>query len=215
MIATSRTFPVRSAASVLLLAALACTNPTGPATDPAGSALSHARVETPTPAASGAESLPFEGAIEGVLQVVPPFAPESDPRCNANFSGDPAAPGPSITLIDEGEIWFSHIGHGRLFAVSCVDPLSPTSSGDGFLEAPNGDRIDIAFENTVQPTGPDPQVTLIEGTQQITGGTGRFAGASGTQSCSFQVRFDTPLAGTIVGDCSGTISYESDGRQSR
>jgi hypothetical protein len=153
---------------------------------------------------------PFAGLIEGLLHVFPPFAPGSDPMCNANFTGDPAAPGPAITVVDESEAWFSHLGHGRLVAVSCVDPLSPISSGSGFIEAANGDRITISFQNTSLPTG-DPAILKTEGSQWVTGGTGRFVAATGTQWCSFRGHFVTPTTATITGECEGTIAYGGTG----
>jgi hypothetical protein len=82
------------------------------------------------------------------------------------------------------------------------------SSGRGFIQGPDGDRLTISFENIAQPPGTDPPVVEVEGTQWITGGTGRFAGASGTQSCSFRLRFDTPpVSAAIDGECQGTIVY--------
>ena len=63
---------------------------------------------------------PFSGRIQGTLTAVLPFEPGSAPVCNANFSGDPLAPGPAITLIDEATGVFVHLGRVALSAVSCI-----------------------------------------------------------------------------------------------
>lgn len=195
----------RPVSALCVLLCVACTDPVVPVSDDA----TRGSVDLSVVAGPGVitpASHPFRGVIEGVLHVFPPFAPGSDPACNANFTGDPTAPGPAISVANESEAWFSHLGHARLVAVSCVDPLSPVSSGWGFIEAADGDRLTIAFENSALPTG-DPSILKTEGRQWITGGTGRFAHASGTQWCSFQGRFESPATATITGDCNGTIVY--------
>lgn len=195
----------RHALALCVLLCVACTDPVFPTSDDATRGPVDLSVVAGTDGITQARR-PFQGVIEGVLQVFPPFAPGSDPACNANFTGDLTAPGPAISVLDEAEAWFSHLGHARLVAVSCVDPLSSVSSGWGFIEAADGDRLTISFENTALPTG-DPSVLKTEGSQWITGGTGRFADASGTQWCSFQGQFDSPTTATITGECSGTIVY--------
>jgi hypothetical protein len=52
-------------------------------------------------------------------------------------------------------------------------------------------------------TTPIPGVLYIEETATITGGTGRFAGATGSFTCE---RFFDTIAGTTIGSFEGTIS---------
>jgi hypothetical protein len=175
----------------------ACTDPAGPPAADAGS-VAFVRLDRPPT---------FGGTLLGKLVAISPFAPESDPACNANFSGDPAAPGPSVSLFDHGTVDFSHVGRGRIVAVSCIDPLSPFSEGRGTITARNGDQLHIAFANFGLPSPTDPSLIEVEGTQWITGGTGRFAGASGTQACTFTIQLTSPTRGEISGSCDGTLEY--------
>ena len=152
--------------------------------------------------------LPFSGHFVGELTAVPPFAPGSSETCNRNFSGDPAAPGASISLFDDGSGNFTHLGRIALSALTCLDPLSPTSSGTGRITAANGDQLLIAFENTSRPDPTNPARLLAEGPQWVTGGTGRFQNASGRQQCSFVIVLLTASTGTIEGRCEGYLTVE-------
>jgi hypothetical protein len=151
---------------------------------------------------------PFSGRFVGELTAVSPFAPGSSETCNQNFSGDPAAPGPSVSLFDEAKGNVTHLGSVSLSALSCVDPLSPTSAGTGTITVANGDQLFIAFENTSQPDPTNPARLLAEGPQWVTGGTGRFENASGRQRCSFVIVLLTASTGKIEGRCDGHLTYE-------
>lgn len=145
--------------------------------------------------------VPFRGHIEGRLTVVLPFEPGSLDACNANFSGDPAHPGPSLSGFDDARGTFAIIGRIHLQSTFCLDPDSPFSEGTGVLTAMNGEQMFIGFENIAGVAGRDG-VIPITGTQWITGGTGRFEGASGNQECRFFV--DAPSL-EIHGGCEGSI----------
>jgi hypothetical protein len=83
-----------------------------------------------------------------------------------------------------------------------VNPASGTAIGSYQFTAANGDTLFADFTGQATPTA-TPGVLYIEETAIITGGTGRFAGATG----SFTVErwFDT-IAGTTIGSFEGTIS---------
>ena len=147
---------------------------------------------------------PFHGHIEGQLTFVPPFQPGSLDECNANFSGDPAHPGPSVSGFDEARGVFSVIGRIRLKSAFCFDPESPDSRGSGVLTAMNGEKIFIGFTNTAATPTPDGNIP-IHGSQWITGGSGRFTGASGEQVCRFVVHATTLR---IRGSCRGVIRLD-------
>jgi len=148
---------------------------------------------------------PFYGAFVGELTAVPPFAPGSADECNRNFSGDPTAPGPSVSLFDRASGSFSLTGRVMLTALSCFDPASPTSSGTGTMTAADGAKLFIAFQNTSQPDPSDPTRLLAQGPQWVTGGTGRFRNASGRQWCSFVIVLLSPSTGRIEGRCEGFL----------
>jgi hypothetical protein len=151
-----------------------------------------------------APPLPFHGRIDGQLTFVPPFQPGSLADCNANFSGDPAHPGPSVSGFDQADGVFSMIGRIELQSVFCFDPDSPESEGTATLTAMNGERIFVGFANTAGV--PDAHGNIpVNGTQWITGGTGRFTGASGDQVCQFTVNATTLR---IQGSCRGEIRFE-------
>ncbi len=148
-------------------------------------------------------SRPFHGHFEGQLTFTPPFQEGSLDACNANFSGDPVHPGPSVSAFDEAVGVFSVIGRFRLQSTFCFDPDSPDSEGTGVMIAMNGDQIAIGFANTAGVPGEDGLVP-VNGSQWITGGTGRFAGASGNQVCRL---FVNALTLRIRGHCEGRIRF--------
>jgi len=69
------------------------------------------------------------------------------------------------------------------------------SSGEGTITAANGDKLDFVVEGAL-----DPVAGTDHGTFRFVGGTGRFAGASG--SANFVVTINPPTGGfelTMVG----------------
>jgi hypothetical protein len=70
--------------------------------------------------------------------------------------------------------------------------------------AMNGDQISIGFANTAGAPGEDG-IVRVNGSQWITGGTGRFAGASGSQVCRL---FVNALTLRIRGHCEGGIRFD-------
>jgi len=151
------------------------------------------------------QSLPFGGYLDGNITIHLPFSPGSSPECNANFTGDPSAPGHSVTVSDVGVGVFDFIGGLRFESLTCVDPTSASNPGTGVLIGANGERIFIAFDNDVQPDPDDPTQVTATGPQWITGGTGRFEGATGTQECHFRGTYTSPTTAVVHGTCIGTI----------
>jgi hypothetical protein len=68
--------------------------------------------------------------------------------------------------------------------------------------AANGDSIYTDFNGQATPT-PDPNIFLVVELETITGGTGRFAGATGSLTLEREVDLSTGLSS---GSFSGTIS---------
>jgi hypothetical protein len=68
--------------------------------------------------------------------------------------------------------------------------------------AANGDTLTASFRGKATPTA-KPGVLAIVETATITGGTGRFAGATGSFTV---VRLFNTVIGTTAGSFTGTIS---------
>ena len=99
----------------------------------------------------------------------------------------------------------THLGHFTLDVPHVVDRATRTAVGSYEFTAANGDTVYAEFTGQATPTE-IPGVLYIEETVTIMGGTGRFAGATG----SFIVErwYDT-AAGTTTGSFEGTISSPS------
>ena len=96
----------------------------------------------------------------------------------------------------------TELGRFTLDIPHLVDRPTRTAVGTYEFTAANGDTLIAAFTGIATPTAM-PGVLYIEETATITGGTGRFAGATG--SFAAERLFDT-IAGTTVGSFEGTIS---------
>ena len=130
------------------------------------------------PVAAG-EQVPFKGSLEGtVTRSLPP---------------------PPISVLVEGAGTATHLG---LFTVDIPhEVVPPNASGFYNFVAANGDTLTAEFTGVSAPAAPG--LLYIVETATITGGTGRFAGATG--GFISQRLFDT-ATGTTVGSFNGTIS---------
>jgi hypothetical protein len=133
------------------------------------------------PVAAG-EQVPFQGSYEGVdtgTPLVPPLA--------------------SVTVEAAGIA--THLGKFTVIELVTVNTATGMGSGIFLFTAANGDTVfgTISGQATFTP----PNVLSIVEIATITGGTGRFAGATG----SFNVaRLKNTVTGATVGSFSGTIS---------
>jgi hypothetical protein len=133
------------------------------------------------PVAAGDE-VPFKGRLEGVV----------------TRSGAP----PIVSVNVEGEGAATQLGHFAVSIPHSVNVVTRIATGEYLFVAANGDTITATFTGAAAPTA-DPTVLAIVENATITGGTGRFAGATG----SFRTErlYDT-IAGTTAGSFEGTIS---------
>ncbi len=132
--------------------------------------------------AAAGEEVPFRGLLEGDVTrtVVPPLVlVDIDATGNA-------------TQLGQFSLAIPHI----------VDLATRTATGTYEFVAANGDTLIAEFTGSAMPT-PTPGVLAIVETATITGGTGRFAGATGGFVCE---RLFDALAGTTTGSFEGTIS---------
>jgi hypothetical protein len=126
--------------------------------------------------------VPFKGSFAGT-QVVTPLEP---PFGAVNGSGTGTA---------------THLGQFTVAFPHTVNFGTRTGVGTYTFTAANGDTVTAAFTGQATPAG--PLVSIVENAT-ISGGTGRFAGATGT----FTVRrtFD-PARGATEGEFDGTIAW--------
>ncbi len=120
----------------------------------------------------------------------------------------------------------SHLGAVALTASDCVTPRSrigpqgpqvvgfsfgPGSDAGTFtLVAANGDRVTGAYQGVLAPASATAPLFAVQGHYAITGGTGRFVGATGEGDVLGQLLIDDnpqhrTASGTI--EMVGTIAY--------
>ena len=132
---------------------------------------------------AAAKQVPFHGSLEG--DVTRSGAP---PIISVNVTADGTA---------------SHLGRFALAIPHTVNVVTRTATGSYIFEAANGDTLTADFVGHSMPTADDPTVLDIVEEATITGGTGRFAGATGSFTC--ERLYDT-IEGTTTGSFEGTIS---------
>ena len=96
----------------------------------------------------------------------------------------------------------THLGKFTLDIPHVVNPATRAAVGTYEFTAANGDKVYAEFTGLATPTA-IPGVLYIEETATITGGTGRFAGATGS---FISERWYDTVAGTTIGSFKGTIS---------
>ena len=134
------------------------------------------------PVAAG-KQVPFKGSFEGDVTVTPLTPPYLQVDVDATGNA-------------------THLGRFTLDIPHIVNAANGTAIGTYEFTAANGDMVFADFTGTATPTA-TPGVLYIEETATITGGTGRFAGATG--SFTVERLFDR-IAGTTAGSFEGTIS---------
>jgi hypothetical protein len=141
---------------------------------------------SPTRSLTGSSSqlvadVPLRGQFDGTVTVTP----LDPPFGQVNVSGAGQA-----TQLGRFTIEIPHV----------VNFATSTATGTMTLTAANGDTLTASFTGQAQAAG--PLVTIVE-TATITGGSGRFADASGSFTLS---RLFDRSAGTTHGTLEGTIS---------
>jgi hypothetical protein len=127
------------------------------------------------------QQVPFKGSLTGVVQV-----------------GLPTPQGVPVVVNATGNA--TQLGQFTLAIPHLVN--RPTAKGTYQFVAANGDTLKASFSGTAMPTATRGVLSIVENAT-ITGGTGRFAGATGSFTC---VRLFNMVAGTTAGSFTGTIS---------
>lgn len=174
---------------------IGCSQPDSP-TSPTSERLRGPSITTAGGSAIGpakaGEVVPFKGRLEGASTVT--FDPP---------------PSPFFTVLLEGTGNATLLGRFTLEAPHRVSTETGTAIGSLAFTAANGDVLTADFTGASGPTA-IPGVFAIVETARITGGTGRFAGATG----SFVVERLVDL-GTLLtsGSFAGTISSPGAGKR--
>ena len=137
------------------------------------------------------EQVPFKGRLEGDVERT--FIPGNPPR---------------VFVLVEGTGNATQLGRFTFAAPHYVNLATRTATGSYQFTAANGDTVSADFTGQATPTA-IPGVLYIEETATITGGTGRFAGATG--SFTVERLYDT-ITGTTIGSFEGTISSPGAGK---
>ena len=132
---------------------------------------------------SAGDQVPFRGTLEGTATITPLTPPMVSVRIEATGSA-------------------TYLGRFTLEAPHVVNQATLTAVGTYLITAANGDTITADLAGTATMVEP-PYVISITETATVTGGTGRFAGATG----SIQVeRIFNRATGVTTGTLSGWIS---------
>ena len=122
-------------------------------------------------------------------------------------------PAPLLLESDEGGGTATHIGKYTIVNSHCLDPSTGALTGGTFVKtAANGDQIFGTYTGiatVIQPPSPIG-IFSVSGTITFTGGTGRFAGATGTTTMAGTEQADfsrTPVSTQVTLTMLGSISY--------
>ena len=132
---------------------------------------------------AAADQVPFRGTLAGTASITPLTPPMVAVRIDATGTA-------------------TYLGRFTLEAPHVVNQATLTAVGTYLITAANGDTITADLAGTATMVDP-PNVISITETATVTGGTGRFAGATG----SIQVeRIFNRATGVTTGTLSGWIS---------
>ena len=110
--------------------------------------------------AGAGTSLPMKGSDVGTFDIPGPCT------------------GAGLEIVIAGEGTATHLGRYSYSADECFDPATGTFAGHPIFTAADGDQLWGHYTGQVAPTS-DPNVIAYTEILTITGGTGRFVGASG------------------------------------
>ena len=136
----------------------------------------------PGNAVAATESVPFKGSFEGTQTVTP-------------------LPGGVGSVTGSGTGTATHLGQFSVAFPHTVTFATRTGEGTYTFTAANGDTLTASFVGQATPQG--SSVSIVEH-GRITGGTGRFADASGTFTVE---RTFTQATGLTEGSFEGAITW--------
>jgi hypothetical protein len=128
-------------------------------------------------------------------------------RCEATYAEPPVVAFPFIRHVSTGACQLSHLGRVTLRTEAEINLVTGVQLSQVTFTAPNGDRLRASSVGTGTPAG--PTTIRFSGTSSITGGTGRFAGATGEMSVEGTV---DNASGDARFSYDGWITYDASGR---
>lgn len=143
----------------------------------------------PGAAADRAATVPFKATYETAPKVIDPP--------------------PFLKMEIPGKGKGLHLGKSTWFSNSLVNftVLPPAQTGDMVFTAANGSTLIGHYWGVVQPDPENPQGVLFNGDYLITGGTGRFEGATGSGVYYGRAALENLNPGT-VGE--GVVTFEGE-----
>ena len=138
----------------------------------------------PAAAERQGKQVPFRGRLEGNVTTVTPLTP------------------PFVAVTLEGEGHATHLGHFDVSSSIVANEADGTAVGTYEFTAANGDTLTADYTEYFAPTDV-PGVFSDVITATITGGTGRFAGATGSFVSD---RVADHVTGIVSDSFEGTIS---------
>ena len=132
-------------------------------------------------------SVPFNGSVSGSFTIISAT---------------------TVAIIGTGHL--EHLGKTMIAGTSANTGTSAcggftTTERDTFTAA-NGDEVFISSSDVFCPTS-NPLVLQLTGSTTVTGGTGRFADASGSGTIQASIVLTSMTSGTFSGTSTGTITY--------
>ena len=122
--------------------------------------------------------------------------------CTLTFTPSPPPPPAIVHQTDTGTCQLTHLGLTNFYGEQDINRVAGTQSGWRIFTAANGDQLYITHTGTSAPAGPGLVSFVAQMT--ITGGTGRFVGASGTAR---GIGLANLVTRTTTVTLDGTISY--------
>jgi hypothetical protein len=166
-------------------------SPTTPASTTTALLGSERQEESAQTQARNGSALPFRGSFTG--------------QTSGTVNCPPTCPPTTLTVRGTDEGSASHLGRFTAAVEEVVDIATTTSTGTIEFTAANGDRL-LATTVGEEVGFTPPNISHIEATATISGGSGRFAGASGTFTIRFTQIIDFASGtATVSGSFEGSI----------
>jgi hypothetical protein len=149
----------------------------------------------------------FALSVAAVLGFVGPVAAGEQVPFHGVFEGDytvtPIPSTPTATLVVSAEGIANQLGFFDLEIPHVVNFATMSATGAYHFRAAHGDKVNATFTGHSTPIGTDGVYVLVVEDVTITGGTGRFAGATGEFTT---VRLVDRVNLRTIGYIDGTIS---------
>jgi len=112
-----------------------------------------------------------------------------------------------LDQVIAGTCQVSHLGRSSMRLLQHVDLATGAATGTVTFTAANGDALTITQSTASTDVG--PATKAFTGTATITGGTGRFANASGALELDGTLTFDQNEIGHALSTYAGWIAYSA------